>query len=278
MPMMTKNRQWRLTASFFCLTMLLTPLADAMVAQPNDSATAITPAPAGLTPYTATYQVLRSGKVHGEAERYLTPYGRGYELGYKSKISWLIFKDERHELSRFNLEHGQLQPFFYQLRRWGTGPGRHYELNLDWQAKTLTVGKEKALKPLAFDKAYLDALSYHSQLVLQLAAGQQDFKFDVLSRHGDARQYHYQVTGKELLSVPAGKIDTIRIERVGDKQDKQVIAWVAPQLNYVLVKLWQAEDNVEQFDIQLVKYQQSSSQNGTQNKTQEQAQNQGSAK
>lgn len=242
---MTMNKQWRLTASFFCLTFFLSPAK----AQPSAQGAA------GLTPYTATYQVLRSGKVHGEAERYLKPYGQGFELGYKSKISWLIFKDERHELSRFNLVQHQLQPFFYQLRRWGTGPGRHYELNLDWTGKQLKVGKEKTVKALTFDQQYLDALSYHSQLVLELSQGKKDFQFAVLTRNGDVRQYQYKVTGQELLSVPAGKIDTIRIERVGDKQDKQVIAWVAPQLDYVLVKLWQAEDNVEQFDIQLVNYQ-----------------------
>ncbi len=257
MPMMKKNKQWRLLASFFCLNLLIAaPLVAGPQSQPAVAAPAQTQAvPAGLTPFNASYQVLRSGKVHGEAERYVKPYGRGYELGYRSKINWLIFKDERHELSRFNLVDGHLQPFFYQLRRWGTGPGRHYELNLHWTNKQLLVGKDKTSQPLNVETHWLDALSYHSQLVLELAAGKTQFRFNVLGRNGENRLYHYKVTGEEDLTVPAGKFKALRVERVSDKQQKQVIAWVAPALDYMLIRLWQAEDNVEQFDIQLASHQ-----------------------
>lgn len=257
MPMMKKNKQWRLLASFFCLNLLASAPLIAQQAEQQQAVqpTKIQSTPAGLQPFNASYQVLRSGKVHGEAQRYVKAYGRGYELGYRSKINWLIFKDERHELSRFNLVDGHLQPFFYQLRRWGTGPGRHYELNLDWNNKQLLVGKDKTSQPLDVDTHWLDALSYHSQLVLELAAGKKEFSFAVLGRNGDSRMYNYKVTGEEVLAVPAGKFKTIRVERVSDKQEKQVIAWVAPELDYMLIRLWQAEDNVEQFDIQLVSQQ-----------------------
>ncbi len=250
---MMMNKQWRLLASFFCLS-LLSPVQAQQTAATAPQA-AVSQVSAGLKPFSAKYQVLRSGKVHGEAERYLKPWGQGYELGYKSKISWLIFKDERHERSRFVLKDGHLQPFFYQLKRWGTGPGRHYELNLDWAKQQLLTGKEKEPKTIEWDKQWLDQLSYHSQLVLELAAGKTEFSFDVLTRHGDPRSYQYKVTGEELLSLPAGQLKTVRVERVGKDLDKQVIAWVAPELDYLLVKLWQAEDKVEQFDVQLQSYQ-----------------------
>lgn len=255
MPMMM-NKQWRLMASFFCLS-LLSPASPAQTATPvvNTAVSAAVTGPAGLKPFNAKYQVLRSGKVHGSAERYLKPWGQGFELGYKSSISWLIFKDERHERSRFVLKDGRLQPDFYQLKRWGTGSGRHYELNLDWARHELRTGKEKTLKAVEWDPQWLDQLSYHSQLVLELAAGKTDFSFNVLTRHGDSRSYQYKVTGEELLALPAGKLKTIRVERVGKNLDKQVVAWVAPELDYLLVKLWQAEDNVEQFDVQLQSYQ-----------------------
>jgi len=254
MPMMM-NKQWRLLASFFCLS-LLCPLQAAPATTPVPASAAPQQAVlAGLKPFNAKYQVLRSGKVHGSAERYLKPWGQGFELGYKSSISWLIFKDERHERSRFVLKDGRLQPTFYQLKRWGTGSGRHYELNLDWATQQLLTGKEKTAKIIEWDKQWLDQLSYHSQLVLELAAGKTEFSFDVLTRHGDPRSYQYKVTGEELLSLPAGKIKTIRVERVGKDLDKQVVAWVAPELDYLLVKLWQAEDKVEQFDVQLQSYQ-----------------------
>ena len=91
--------------------------------------------------------------------------------------------------------------------------------------------------------------------VLELAKGKTEFSFDVVTRHGDPRSYQYKVIGEELLSLPVGQLKAIRIERVGKNLDKQVVAWVAPELDYLLVKLWQAEDKVEQFDVQLQSYQ-----------------------
>ena len=88
---MMMNKLWRLSASFFCLALMFPALANQVVPEPAQAATAAVITPAGLTPFTAKYQVLRSGKVHGDAERYLKPWGQGFELGYKSNISWLIF-------------------------------------------------------------------------------------------------------------------------------------------------------------------------------------------
>ena len=62
-----------------------------------------------------------------------------YELGYHSKVSWFLFKDERNEKSRFTLVNGRIQPSFYQMQRSGTGPNRHYELNLDWSKQQLPL-------------------------------------------------------------------------------------------------------------------------------------------
>jgi hypothetical protein len=86
---------------------------------------------------------------------------------------------------------------------------------------------------------------------LDLQAGKTDFVYQVLNRDGNPREYKYKVATEELLSLPFGKVKALRIERYGQSPDKQVYAWVAPELDYMLVRLWQSEDNVEQFDVQL---------------------------
>ena len=137
------------------------------------------------------------------------------------------------------------------MQRSGSGPNRYYELNLNWQTKELRVEKSKKLKAITWNEQWLDPLSYHAQLTLDLKAEKTEFSYKVLNRNGDERKYSYKATGEEWLSLPYGKIKTIRIERTDAGPDKQVLAWVAPELDYLLVRLWQAEDNVEQFDIQL---------------------------
>ncbi len=259
MPMMkiTMKHNWRPWAPFFYLSCLSvaaaqTPLPTAaapQVASPH----AENHAPL-LRSFEAGYQVFRSGKQHGEASRYLKQQDGQYELGYHSKVSWFLFKDERNEKSRFSLVNGRIQPSFYQMQRSGTGPNRHYELNLDWSKQQLRVEKTQQLKQVQWNAQWLDLLSFHSQIVLDLKAGKTDFVYDVLNRHGESRNYKYKVATEEWLSLPYGKIKALRIERYGQSPDKQVYAWIAPELDYLLVRLWQSEDNVEQFDVQLKSY------------------------
>lgn len=227
--------KWRLIAPFF---LLLTPLLQAEEASQTP-----------LSPFEATYDAFRSGKKLGEAKRYLKQTDNGYELGYSSEVSFLIFDDKRSEQSWFVLNQGRLQPQRYLMQRTGTGKDRYYELNLDWTGKQLTVGKKRQPKALPWNNQWLDPLGYQLQMVLDLKAGKSDFVYQVLNRDGNEREYHYKQAAEELLLLPYGKLKTIRIERT--EKDKQVLAWVAPELNYLLVRLWQAEDGVEQFDIQL---------------------------
>ena len=259
--MITTIHKWRLMASFFCLAIPQVFAASPTAVTTDATATAKVPVAAsaditvGFKPFMASYQILRSGKKHGEASRYLKRDGIGYELGYSSKISWLVFKDERKERSRFVIEQGRIKPSHYLMQRSGTGPSRHYELSLDWAQKQLKTEKTQVVKQVPWNDQWLDMLSFHGQIVLDIQQGKTDFVYDVLNRHGENRSYKYKVTTEEWLSLPYGKVKAIRLERYGQGPDKQVYAWLAPELDYLLVRLWQSEDDVEQFDVQLSQYQ-----------------------
>lgn len=209
-------------------------------------------APAFST-FNAEYLIYRAGKSHGKARRYLHDKGQHYEMGYSSDISWLVFSDKRSELSEFKVEQGQIRPVHYLMKRSGTGSNRHYEWRLDWQQQQVLTGKRATLKQIPWQDNWLDPLSYHQQLVTDLKAGKTEFSYQVLNRDGNSRTYHYRVELEEPLALPYGNLRAIRIARVEENSDKQVLAWVAPELDYMLVRLWRGEDNVEQFDVQLHK-------------------------
>lgn len=207
----------------------------------------------GFRSFEAEYLVYRSGKKHGTAKRFLSQQNGQYQLGYSSDISWLLFSDKRSETSEFTLENAKITPLRYVMQRTGTGPNRYYELNLDPATKTLKTGKKKDIKAGAWQDNWLDPLSYHQQLVLDLKAGKTEFSYEVLNRHGDSKMYHYKAVAEEELNLPYGKLNTIRVIRVEDNNEKQVYAWLAPDLGYMLVRLWRGENNEEQFDVQLHK-------------------------
>jgi hypothetical protein len=238
MPMMKKINR-RFWAPFVVLTSLFSAVAPAETAP--------------LSSFNADYLVYRAGKKHGEANRYLKITEQGYQLGYSSKITWMIFSDERIETSDFTINNGQIQPLRYVMQRSGTGPDRYYELNLDPVAKVLSEGKSRKAKTVSWQDDWLDQISYQLQLVLDLKAGKTDFVYNVLNRNGNSKQYHYKVIAEEMLPLPYGTIKTLRIARMEQNSDKQIYAWVAPELDYMLVRLWRGEDNIEQFDVQLHK-------------------------
>lgn len=213
-----------------------------------------------LTEYQASYLVYRAGKQHGEAKRYLKQTDDGYQLGYSSDISWLIFSDKRSETTNFTVAGNQIKPHRYVMSRSGTGSDRYYELNLDHKTQTLYTGKSHSPKTTDWQQDWLDPLSYHQQLVMDLREGKTEFHYNVLNRNGDSKTYHYKVVAEEPLALPYGNIKALRIARVEKDSDKQIYAWVAPELDYMLVRLWRGEDNVEQFDVQLHKLQHNQSQ------------------
>jgi len=246
MPMM--SMKWRSKASFFfsiclCSTAFLSGTALQAATEPRLQ----------LTPFEAQYIVYRGGKKHGEAKRYLTEQDGIYELGYSSNISWLVFRDRRSEVSRFLLEQQHVKPLSYLMTRSGTGSSRHYELHLNQQQQQLFVGKEQRLKADSWQPQWLDPLSFHQQLALDVKAGKTEFSYEVLNRNGNSKTYYYRVVTEEPLALPYGTIRAIRVARVDDDPKKQVLAWLAPELDYMLVRIWHGEDNVEQFDVQLHK-------------------------
>ncbi|HEX5793611.1 MAG TPA: DUF3108 domain-containing protein [Rheinheimera sp.] len=238
MPMMMMTN-WRLWAPFIALTALFSNTLYADTAP--------------LSSFNADYIVYRAGKKHGEANRYLKFTEQGYQLGYSSDISWMIFSDKREETSDFIIKEGRIQPLRYIMQRSGTGPDKYYELKLDPVAKVLSEGKSHRPKAVSWQDDWLDQISYQLQLVLDLKAGKTEFHYNVLNRNGNSKMYHYKVIAEEMLPLPYGNIKTLRIARIEQNSDKQIYAWVAPELDYMLVRLWRGEDNVEQFDVQLHK-------------------------
>lgn len=242
MTMMSMISDWRLKAPFFFCAFTL-PFFT--VAEP-------TPLPTlQLTPYTADYIVYRNGKSHGKAQRELLQQQQQYTLRYQSEVSWMIFSDRREEKSTFILNGSQVQPLEYTMTRRGTGPGRDYLITMDPTKQELRVGKKQSLKTTPWYDEWLDQLSYHQQLAIDLAAGEREFSYEVLNRSGDAKTYHFRVVTEELLPLPYANVSALRIERVEEDSDRQIYAWVAPELDYLLVRLWRGENNVEQFDVQL---------------------------
>jgi len=212
--------------------------------------------------FSASYTLLHKSKPVGTAIRELTYIDNTEKANSKSKsavyhyetdIEWLIFSDKRIETSTLSLENGKVTPHHYIYNREGTGRDKSYEWQYNFAEKTaMDVKKHKVINLNETDNLQ-DKLSYHLQNRLDLLNQPEKklFTYPVISTSGSIKNYTYQYDGEEELILPYGLVRTIRLKREVSEKKRITYAWLAPELNYLLVKLYQVKAGAEQFEAQL---------------------------
>ena len=79
--------------------------------------------------------------------------------------------------------------------------------------------------------------------------------YDFVNYRGQLRHYGVQVIDEEVLSLPYGKIEAVKVKLIRDSKKRETFAWFAPSLNYTLVRLQQFKEGDEQGDIKLKSFQ-----------------------
>lgn len=206
--------------------------------------------------YRASYTLLHKSDPVGTAIRELTYLDENkVRYHYETDISWLIFSDKRSETAIVSLENNQITPLRYAYYREGTGRDKSYQWLYDFKNKTATDLKKDKIIKLDFTDGLMDRLSYHLQNRIDLIKSpeQKRFIYPVISNKGSIKNYEYQYDGEEELILPYGLVKTIRLKREIVDKKRITYAWFAPELNYLLVKLYQVKAGAEQFEAQLSK-------------------------
>ncbi|WP_296045806.1 DUF3108 domain-containing protein [uncultured Alteromonas sp.] len=234
----TKSLGLTLLSGFLCMS----ALAD----------TAATESSPLITPFEAVYYAYKWDDNLGSAKISLEQLSEGlYSLTYQSKVSKFFLSDKRFEHSIFLVDGDHLIPQQYNYSRTGTGPdkslkvefpevdGGQIQLNKDDEAFTLPWQGE------------LDNQLYRLDVPIRLARGAETLSYDFINYRGQQRHYGMRVIGKELVDLPYGKIEAIKVEIVRESKSRHTLAWFAPDLNYQLVRLQQFKDGDEQGDLRL---------------------------
>ena len=207
-----------------------------------------------IAAYRASYTLLRKSDPVGTAIRELSYLGDNtIKYHYETDISWMIFSDKRSENATVKIEGNQVIPLNYDYTREGTGRDKSYQWQYNLAEKTATDLKNDNKISLEVTDGLLDKLSYHLQNRLDLIANpeQKRFIYPVISTKGSIKNYEYQYDGQEELMLPFGSVKAIRLKREIIEKKRITYAWFAPELNYLLVKLYQVKDGAEQFEAQL---------------------------
>ncbi len=207
-----------------------------------------------IAPFSAKYTVLHKSDPVGTAVRELSYQDDGaIKYHYQTYVEWLIFSQTRKETSILVIDNNQVIPQHYTYIREGTGKDKHYEWRYSASDNKASDIKRKREHTVDFSTNLQDKLSYHLQHRLNLItdANKKNYVYPVINTSGTVKDYTYQYDGEEELVLPYGLVKAMRFKREIKAKKRITYAWFAPELNYLLVKLYQTKGGNEQFEAQL---------------------------
>lgn len=201
-----------------------------------------------LIPYQASYTLFRKGSELGKGQRKLTKTSTGYHLSSSSNIKWMFLSDTRKENSAFTIENDIFAPITYHYERTGTGRDREENITFEKEnIKSIYKNNEENFKKIQLT---YDPLIYQLALRKDLIDDNKVLSYHMIKRCKET-QYTFRKLGTETIKTPMGRFEAIKLQRVRTNSTRNTLIWIAPSLNYTVVKMTQFKDGAEQADLQL---------------------------
>lgn len=219
-----------------------------------------------IRPYLAEYEIFRRGSHLGSGLRKLKRTENGeWSFRYQTKMSFLFLSDERQEQSQFVISQPTVQqpePTItsqrFRFERSGTGEDINTVVNFrdDGHVQRTREGEQPV--DLTVEHPHFDQLNYQLQLQWDLLRGvpmTADYlSYAVIDRKARTKQYRFRYLDTETLTLPYGDVQAIKLTRVTDNPNRQTFIWMAPDLDFSLVRLMQIEDDKENYDVKLADF------------------------
>ena len=179
------------------------------------------------------------------------------ELKQLDDLRWqMTFEAETNaaklvEKSVFKLTQGQrIQPLSYQYRASGLFNEPDRTLSFLPQNHTIQDQENNLIYDNIWQEEIHDNLSYMLQAGLDLAAGHTEFTYPVFEKNKN-KPFRFQVVGEEELNTPEGTLQTVKVQQIRRKKDREIFAWFAKDKNFLLVKLQDKKKGKTRYEINI---------------------------
>ena len=208
-----------------------------------------------FTPFHAQYNAYRNGSKLGTANQLLEKLSDNqFRLTYQTDVSYFFLSDKRKEVSVFDVNDNRILPYQYHYERTGTGSDHQLFAQFDHQAKKIKVAADEApIVDLPLADTIDNQLIYFA-IKQQLLTGSSHFVVPALNYRGEVTEFVFEVEKNETLTLPFGKVDTIKVKRIREGSSRETFAWFAPDMDYLMVRLRQLKEGDEQGDIKLHRF------------------------
>ncbi|MCD8521163.1 MAG: DUF3108 domain-containing protein [Saccharospirillaceae bacterium] len=217
-----------------------------------------------LKPFSARYKTewkLGWFSVDIEAVRNLRQLPSGHWLlTFEAETSAAALK----ETSEFSLDQGRIQPLEYSYRATGLFNEADRTLLFSPQLKLVKDLENNKDYPQAWENEIQDNLTYMLQASLDLARIKQqqtdtpsdgkqhsnELNYPVFEKKR-VKAFQFRTIAEEPLNTRIGKLKTIKVEQIRQKNGREVLAWFAIDRNYLLVRLVDKEKGKTRYQIDI---------------------------
>ncbi len=137
----------------------------------------------------------------------------------------------------------------YSNTREVLGISRKYELLFDDAKGTATYRDKKGQTQIQTPPGTLDPLLYQLRLQYDLAQQAGEYRYQFVSRK-KLKDYQFQVTGRENLTLNGRSIETVLLSKQDNKTSQTTRIWFSPDNGYQLARL-RHTDNEDTYTITL---------------------------
>ncbi len=192
-----------------------------------------------LLPYRAEYHISHDG-LSTTAQRSLQRDGEHWRLSQQASLFFLKVDEE----SLIENRDGQLRPLRYRYSN-NVNSKQNQHIVFDWARGIVSDNKTQKPWQKALKSDYSDQLSSQLQLRQMLVNGElgEASTQTIVKKKGKLKTYRIERLGEERLNTDIGALDTVKLRRHREGSSSETFIWLAPQLNYLIVKLEQFEDD-----------------------------------
>ncbi len=158
------------------------------------------------------------------------------------------------EESTFTWNNCQPKSIHYHHEFSGFGHHRFYDTDFSWHPPMAYTTSESDTKSFAIPAHSVDDLTLLLQASCVFKEGYKDYY--TTSIYGDEiRDNHFKLLRHEVLDTNMGDLNTLVIEKMrDDSSERRTLFWIAPALNYMLVKAKHIENPVLFGEVTLSSY------------------------
>lgn len=197
---------------------------------------------APLKPYRATYAIKVFGLTLGQAIREftLTPDGH-YRLTVHSWSTSSLFSMDITQTSEGLAT--TWQPLRYEFLQQRDDQQRHHLIDFDWQAAIAKSSYQGNSYSIPLTQGAQDKLSYQLDLQQRAAQDVHEFHYIVIEEK-KSDDYRFYYSQREHINIGGKSVDTLKFIKQNDNNKRSTILWLAPDSDYLLVKLVHTERGV----------------------------------